>query len=194
MSDRLPNGVKRRMDGEGDGWAAAHRSLDDAGDINGIKDIGFPMNDVDVMFGFQAFGMNTGDKLFVEYQPDGWPNRSKFIRQFAVVALFDRKFTENAAFSSANRVSTAYHLWICRTFATCQAYPPRFFYSIGGQTPPWVMVELDITTGQRCGRNTIIKTASHAEWIDIWDRLGLVDLRLALRAALRRSETRPGTP
>lgn len=171
MDDRYQrdrNGVRYRADGKGDAWAIAHRSLG----------TGHQMHDVDALFGCHAFGMNTGEKLFLEYEPDHYENRSKVIRNFAVVAMFDRKTSEVAAFSSENRLSRALYLWQCRTFATRQSVQPKFFIVVGNQMPPWKMIELDIWTGERTGDPTLVNAQNFAE---VWDALGLSGLRLELR-------------
>jgi hypothetical protein len=174
---RLENGVKRRADGAGDAWAMAHRCLG----------TGHQMNDVDAIFGFEAFGANTGEKLFLEYEPDNYENRMEVIREHAVIALFDRKTTEGAAFGGNNRRSFSLYLHICRIIAASQAYPPRFFFCIGGQSPPWCLMEIDIKTGEHVKRrDTIIETTEPADWRRIWDALGLNELRLKLRSSLGR--------
>lgn len=175
IGDRLRNGVKRRVDGGGDAWALAHRSLG----------TGIQMNDVDAIFGFEAFGANTGEKLFLEYEPDNYERRLEVIREHAVIALFDRKTTEGAAFSENNRRSFSLYLHMCRTIAAAQAYPPRFFFCIGNQAPPWRLMEIDITTGSHIkGRDTIIETTEPADWRRIWDALGLTELRMKLRRSI----------
>ncbi len=175
MSDRLDNGVKRRIDGAGDGWAAAHRALGP----------GHQMNDVDAIFGFEAFGANTGDKLFLEYEPDHYENKLKVVRQHAVIAMFDRKASANAAFGDNNRRSFSFYLHMCRVIASAQSCPPRFFFCIGGQQPPWQLLEVDIWAGEHIkGRDTVIETTAPADWRRIWDVLGLASLRKQLRQSL----------
>jgi hypothetical protein len=175
MNNRLGNGVKRRMDGAGDMWASAHRELGG----------GYQMNDVDAIFGFEAFGANTGEKLFLEYEPDNYEYRLEIIREHAVIALFDRKSTEGAAFCGNNRRSFSFYLHLCRVISSAQAYPPRFFFCVGGQSPPWCLMEIDVKTGAHIkGRNTIIETTQPADWRRIWDALGLTELRLKLRRSL----------
>jgi hypothetical protein len=170
---KFGNGVKRRADGKGDAWANAHR------DALGP---GFPMNDVDGCFGFVAFGSNTGDRMFIEYVPDDYVNRFNVIREHAVIALFDRKATEELAFSDNNCVSLSLYLYQCRAFSAAQALPCRFFFCIGGQKPPWRMVEVNIETGERInGPDIILKSAN---WRCIWDALGLIELRSNLRRFL----------
>jgi len=88
MYERHSNGVKVRADGCGDAWAKAHRRLGPT----------FNMQDIDALFGIMAFGQNTGDKLFLEYVPDDYQNRGKAVRDFRVIAMFDRKSSRQAAF------------------------------------------------------------------------------------------------
>ena len=165
--ERDEKGVRFRSDGAGDAWALAHRQLG----------IGYHMHDIDAIFGFHAFGSNTGESLFQEYEPDDYHNRGSVIRSFAVVAMFDRKRTEQAAFSSENKLSLAFYLHQCRAHAKNQTHAPRFFLVLGGQSPPWQMVELNIEDGSEVGRNNV--TGKNMR--EIWDALGLSDLRFALR-------------
>lgn len=165
---RMDNGVKIRNDGKGDAWARAHRGLG----------TGFQMHDIDATFGLQVFGANTGEKLFLEYEPDNYENRLKEIRRFAAVALFDRKSTEDAAFGSQNILSRGFYLWQCRVFSTVQPIPPRFFMVIGGQTAPWHMHELDIQTGNHLGDPSTVDATSFRQ---VWEQLGLTQLHRELR-------------
>ena len=167
-------GVRIRNDNAGDEWATAHRSLGPT----------FNMHDIDALVGFMAFGQNTGEKLFLEYVPDAWNNRSKLIRNFAAVAMFDRKATEATAFSEHNRLSVAYYLWLCRCVGGSQPLPPKFFFVVGGKSPPWTMIELDISTGERTGvRQEITSTR---DWRPLWDAVGLSKIRNQLRAFVER--------
>jgi hypothetical protein len=178
--------VKRRKDGRGDGWAAAHRLLHEDRNAKGIKRIGFHMEDIDQMFGSEtAFSVNCADRLFCEYQPlDGHENRYKIIRDHALVALFDRKLTAAAAAHADNYLSLSLYLKICR-LGDVQLRAPRFFFCIGGHDPPWILSERNIWTGEKCGRDVIIETREGAHWRRIWDEIGLTDQRLDLRGSLR---------
>lgn len=160
-------GVRIRADGGGDAWALAHRNLGK----------GYNMHDIDAIFGFHAFGSNTGERLFQEYEPDNYDNRGSIIRSFAIVAMFDRKATEQAAFSPENKLSLAFYLHQCRAHAKSQSHAPRFFLVIGTQVPPWEMIELNISDGSEVGR----KSVTGQNMREVWDALGLSDLRLALR-------------
>ena len=172
QSVRNSNGVKVRMDGKGDSWACAHR--------DGLGK-SYYMQDIDCLFGAMAFGHNTGEKLFLEYIPDNYQNREKVIRQFGIVSIFDRKFSEGRAFSNENSVSMALYLHICRVFRDHQSIAPKFFYVIGGQEPPWEMIEIDIETGEKTGQRETIGTQENGnikiEWRDVWEALGLIKLR-----------------
>lgn len=174
-SERLDNGVRKRADGKGDGWANAHR------DVLGTK---FLMQDVDGYFGFLVYGDNTGERLFLEYVPDDYANRTKPVRSFAIVAMFDRKTTMDAATSEENALSRAFYLWLCRTIGRAQPAEkqPRFYFVVGGQQPPWDMLELDILTGERIGD---IVHLANADWPHIWETLGLAPLRRSLLAWLQ---------
>ena len=163
LGERLENGVRARADGKGDPWSEAHR-----------RELGseYHMQDVDCLFGLTVFGHNTAERLFLEYAPDSWVNRVSKIRRFGVVALFDRKRSDGWAFSDANTLSTAFYLEICRRLGSEQPIAPRFFYVVGGDTPPWTLYELSITTGEQVGEPVVID-----DWRKVWRALGLEDAR-----------------
>lgn len=160
-------GVKIRADGQGDGWANQHRELGQT----------FNMQDLDGFFGLYVFAKNSANSLFLEYAPDRIENREKVIRRFAVVALFDRKKTEDAALSDMNIVSTAFYLWTCRQIGDRQPIAPRFFYVIGDDNPPWTMIELNIASGERLGCYLL----TGYNWRDVWEVAGLRKIRDELR-------------
>ena len=167
IAERDENGVRVRADGKGDGWAKAHRSLGQT----------FNMTDFDGVMGLVAYASNTGDKLFMEYVPDNYANRFKRIRQFAYVAMFDRKTTRACAFGDANTVSLSVQLDHCRRLGQTQPHDPKFFFVVGRDAPPWELIELDIQTGEECGARTLASLDTRA----VWEVVGLVDLRDALR-------------
>jgi len=161
---RNRSGIKERLNGAGDAWANQHR-----------ESLGsnFYIQDVDAMFGTFVFGHNTGERLFLEYVPDSYKNRYNKVREFGVVAIFDRKSSRNAAFGNHNRVSMSLYLWICRSLGKMQGVNPKFFFVIGGQSPPWEMIEIDIDTGEEL-QTTEVDTSS---WQPIWEALGLARMR-----------------
>lgn len=161
-------GGRERVEAGGDAWAAAHRDLLGASCW---------MTDVDVMFGAQVFGMNTGNRLFMEYVPDLTPIDAR-VRRFALVALFDRKAArlERYMMGEQNARAIAFHLWLCRVHAAAQGIRPRFFTVLGDDTPPWHLIEFDIDTGEECGRS-MLRRLDPDEWQVLWDRLGLLSLR-----------------
>ncbi|MBF0098376.1 MAG: hypothetical protein HQM04_17945 [Magnetococcales bacterium] len=174
----LDNGARARVDGRGDAWANEHRTS------LGAR---FNMMDLDAFFGTVCFGQNTVDRLFIEYVPDDYANRFKVLREFGLVAMFDRKSSLNAALEANNQISTAVYLWICRKLGIGQSNPPKFFFVIGGQDPPWEMIEIDIHNGEQTGlRATIVH---HSDWRRVWETLGLASLRreLALWVTCRRN-------
>jgi hypothetical protein len=168
----LSNGVKARRDGAGDEWAKQHRSLGPT----------YNMQDMDALFGVTAFGQNTGERLFLEYVPDNYQNRTSVIRNFGVVAMFDRKQSEPYAFSRSNAVSTAFYLYQCRIHAKVQpnGLTPKFFFVIGGQSPPWKMIEIDIFSGKKTGLEAVICDGER-DWKRVWTTLGLHQLRQEIR-------------
>jgi len=164
---RDEEGVRLRADGKGDGWALAHRKLGAT----------FNMTDFDGLMGIVSFAANTGERLFLEYVPDNYSHRVNVIRQFAAVAMFDRKSTREYAFSDENRVSLAWHLDHCRKLGQTQPKPPKFFFVIGRDEPPWELVEVDIETGDVVSEMSL----SAMNWRALWERAGLVALRNELR-------------
>lgn len=172
----LPNGVKARMDGKGDGWSEGHRELG----------VGFNMQDLDGFFGQMAFAANTGEKLFLEYVPDDYRNRFSCFRKFGVVAFFDRKSTFDYAMSGDNRVSLAFYLWICRTISLHQPRKARFFI-VSGTLEPWKMTELDTSTGE-CGRCWNVRSS---KWKEIWEASGLAEDRRILEFWIEKGYAKP---
>lgn len=168
--ERHENHVRIRRDGHGDAWANAHRtSLSNK----------YFLHDIDAVFGLEVFGANTGDRLFLEYEPDHYNNREKSIREFAAIALFDRKASKAAAFSPSNRLSLGLYLWQCRSYAKSQPIAPRFFFVIGQDKPPWLMIEIDIQTAEPIGHEVSVDSARFSA---VWDALGLTELRNHLRS------------
>lgn len=167
MIGRLGNGVRRRMDGRGDGWANAHR-----------EELGsrYYLQDVDGVFGLEVWGANTGERLFMEYEPDNWEHRQDWVRRFAIVALFDRKVSLDRALSEHNRVSAAFYMWLCRELGARQPQQPRFFFVVGGQSPPWDLVEMDTQTGNVLSTHQL----AGADFRQVWQRIGLLSLRQEL--------------
>ena len=166
--DRCDNGSRRRMDGKGDPWANAHRTALDK----------CHMVDIDGVFGLTAFGHNTGEHLFLECVPDHWENRLSALRQFAVVAMFDRKQYDGAQNKGGGPFSFAFYLHLCRVLSERQPSPARFFYVFGQNEPPWVMQEHDIDTGIKCG--TPIRLDG-LDWTTVWESIGLKRERDVLR-------------
>lgn len=165
VEDYTERGVRRRMQGGGDAWAHWHREN---------VPIQCWMTDFDCVVGTVYFARNYEDALFAEIAGD--PHPEKLRREFAVVAVFERKATEEAAFSPKAVVSCAFQLHFCRVYANWQPskFPPRFFFVIGGDSAPWTMIELDIWTGERVGVPLKIKNGNGEQ---IWRSLGLLDLR-----------------
>ena len=161
---RNGNGVKNRFDGGGDSWAADHRTH--------LPHTNY-LADMDAFMGLAAFGRNGGDTLFLEYTPDDYQNRGKLIREFGLVAVFDRKKNLAAVGSSGSVLSTGFYLDLCRTYAASQPVAPRFFYVIG-QESPYEMVEVCINTGDVVGSTVLMRDQSRG-WSDAWAKLGLTD-------------------
>lgn len=164
------NGNKPRLDGKGDGWANTHREMDKLGGVSGIY-----MQDLDACFGFYSFGQNTAEKLFMEYVPDSYENRMKSVREFRCVAIFDRKKSEDIAFSRTNLVSLAFHLWLCRKLGEDRLNKPRFFFVYGSNEPPWIMQEVDVNTGEPSPAKIVVQDAESMK--TVWESFGLAEHR-----------------
>lgn len=167
---RLGNGVKVRADGAGDGFALAHRDLGR----------GFHMHDIDALFGLEVFGANTGDRLFMEYEPDSYQNRLSLVRRFAVVALFDRKKSVDLARSSYTSLSAAFYLYLCRALGARQPKLPRFFFCCGDHEGPWRLLEIDAASGDEIGLAGPPVDGSNIA--AVWRQIGLSALRAEMRS------------
>lgn len=174
--DFTEHGVRPRYDGKGDGWADAHR-----------RHLGLPfyMQDIDGVFGQTIFAANTADALFIEYEPDSIANRLRLVRQFGLIAFFDRKWSREAAIENSNPVQIAFYLWLCRMF-DWQPIKPRFFFVIGTEVPPWLMIELNTQSGEPV-REVLLSAGSL--WSDIWEAIGLAPGRRKLREWLHAERT-----
>ena len=129
---------------------------------------------------------DNGARIRADGRGDAWANEhlrrlySDFLMQDVDGYFgFDRKSTEEAAFSERNAVSRAFYLWLCRTIGRAQPpdKQPRFFLVIGSQRPPWDMIEIDTTTGEVKGERVRLDAA---DWGRIWETLGLAALRRGL--------------
>ena len=90
--------------------------------------------------------------------------------------MFDRK-SSNGAFTKS--LCTALYLWLCRVIAEHQPYPPRFFQVVGDDLEPYVLIEIDIHTGDQVGEPA---TLDSDDWCQAWEAVGLKKLRDDLRA------------
>ena len=166
---RGDNGVKVRHDGRGDNWADQHRRS-----LRGR----FLMQDMDAYAGFHAFAANTGEKFFLEYEPDKSNARTVSKRQLGFVALFDRKSNTKAMRDkNLSGLSRQVYAHICRTYRAAQPTAPKFFYIVG-ESSPWGMIEIDIDTLQE--KSGIVELYED-DWMQIWDDFGLIELRNALQ-------------
>ena len=166
MAERMRNGVKSRFDGGGDKWANEHRVRLWRDDY---------MQDIDAIFGMEIFGKNTADRLFAEYVPLGHEDHNRLQRRFGLVALFDRKISEFAAFHKGSKMSLDLYLWLCRIIGSTQSIDPKFFYVCGNNEMPWTMIEIDIHTGNRTGEPHVI--TCEQEWRRVWSALGIREIR-----------------
>lgn len=174
---RLENGVKQRMDGGGDSFGNAHREA--------LGNWAY-MQDFDSIFGFEAFAKNTSDLLFTEYEPDQYKNSGNLIRNFATIALFDRKKHFNLAeraLQCSRPVLTAYYLHQCRLNASVQPIPPRFFFCVDIDEG-WQLLEVDINTGEKIGpRHGHHITRENMDYV--WTAIGLRDAHCGVRKWLQ---------
>ena len=160
-----------RIDSQGDRFANEHRRL-------GTADY---MNDFDVMVGSMDFAKHTENTMFAEYEPDPVGNKGSVVRQFATVAIFDRKGHHGCC---TMNIATKYQLSVCRTLSAMQPVPVRFFWVID-VAQGWEMQELCIQTGDRLGTRKLPRDASL--WRTIWDEVGLSGNRATLKAWLKKS-------
>lgn len=177
--ERLDSGVRARREAGGDGWANAHRSC--------LPRHCF-MQDIDAFFGHIVFAKNSADRLFVEQVPDDYDNLTgSFSRNFAVVALFDRKRTLDDDQMARNRFTLQFYCWICRIFRDRQpeGTGPKFFYVIGPSHGPWGMQEIDIDTGEKTEEIRLIRNDDSPGWMNVWQALGLLSAREKAETWLR---------
>ena len=166
--------TRPRLDGRGDGWANGHR--------NALGNESY-LQDIDGYFGMLGFTANTGDRLFLEYVPDSYKNRESAIREFGLVAMFDRKRDLQAMHSPKVVLSKAVYLWFCRKIGLSQPVMPRFFYVLGtAEHGPWTLVECDIWTGNEIREFTLTENF----WKSIWDKIGLEEARRKIQAVVLR--------
>lgn len=166
QAERNESGVRVRRDGKGDEWANLHRDKLETFAL---------MQDLDAIMGHISFAKNTTDQLFVEYVPDRWENRHSFIREFATVAMFDRKSSRSCLESAS--VSAAYQLHLCRVIREYQQEPPMFFFVIPHREG-FEMVRVHLETAEEIGAYVLPK---NGEWREIWQQAGLISLRNKLR-------------
>lgn len=177
--DRLDNGSKARMDHGGDAWANEHRS--------GLPRFCY-MTDFDAICGSMAFQVSSANKMFVENVVLADQKSNTLVRSYATVALFERKATLFAAEDPRNAFQTAYYLDLCRKIALQQSEPPRFFFAIGTQEPPWTMIEIDIVTGERIPGHFVVASNGINGWEPMWRAAGLFSLRERLRTSIITAE------
>ena len=166
--ERYPHGVKKRMDGEGDGWANAHREKLAAEAV---------MTDIDGWMGMNAYCMNTGSQLFCEYTIDQKTLHPNHTARCAIVGFFDRKIRKSARLFGSQPHQVYMHIAQC--IAVQQKFPPKFFYVFGSVMGPWEMCEVDIYTGEYTGEPFHCDTRE-ASWKHMWDQCGLTALRREL--------------
>jgi hypothetical protein len=178
---RLRNGVRARCDGKGDPWAREHRIE--------LGNERF-MTDLDGVMGAVLFERTCADETFCEYVPDVWSNRVSLVRDFALVACFERKRSRNLVVRRDGGlvpdVGTSFLLWLCRVVGTQQPLMPRFFF-VFGQCAPWEMTAVDPLTG------TVGKTYGYGrgEWHLTWDDSGITRARQELRHWLEKDRSAP---
>jgi hypothetical protein len=170
---RDSRGVLVRSDGAGDAWAKLHRTHLDRTylmvDFDGWH-VGEPTGE---------HAENTEDHLFAEVVPD-W-RKSQRIRRYGYIALFDRKATQAAVDRAWFTLPVYLHM--CRIFTWYQHRPCRFIYVVGGQQPPWHLIELNIHTG--ASGMPLLLDDQKESWINIWATTGLTGARLAFERQLQ---------
>jgi len=161
---------RSRIDGQGDSFGNAHRSLGSE----------YYMNDFDVLVGSLDFAKHTENSLFAEYEPDPVCNKNNLIRQFGTIAIFDRKGHWGAC---SMNIATKYQLQVCRALSECQPVPVRFFWVVDVENG-YAMQEICTTTGERL--DSRILPLDGSLWSNIWKEVGLYGNRIRLREWLRK--------
>lgn len=174
--DYAANGVRIRVDGLGDQWANYHRSF--LGSSYHMLDFdGWRVCDPSL-----ERTENTEDHLFCEVVMDH--QRGEMIRDVHYLAIFDRKSTLKAVHQAS--FTRAVYLNMCRRFSLHQPFECRFIYVIGGQQPPWQLIQCDIRTGTFGMPLTL--DASRQSWLAIWAATGLAGARRNSERLLRSYE------
>lgn len=160
IGERLPNGVRARVDGHGDPWADAHRvALDNR----------HYLTDLD---GFACHIVDSHDRIFAEYE------RAGIDGEYGLVAIFERKATYGTTEWNGAE-SAAFLRWLCRALGPrVQPVRPRFFYVFGLDRGPWDLQEIDIRTGAAKGQ---IRHLTELHWGPHWQELGLEASHRAIR-------------
>lgn len=123
------------------------------------------MQDIDgIMWCFRK--KETEDNLYMEYAVGE-------DEQYAVVAVFDRKKQFSDLDSEKTSKTDPFYRYQCRVNSLVQLVPCRMFYIIGGNDPPWHIIEVDIHTGQRGAATEFTRDTYEQLWIS----LGLYKLR-----------------
>lgn len=154
--------TKPRYDGKGDEWAKIHRNLPSS----------HTMTDIDTMFGFQAFGQNTTDRLFVEY---AYERTDEVKKNFRIVAIFERKFERSKMLQYS--IQHEFLCWIARIVSNAQELPCRLFYAVNSSSPGWFdLFETNIETHEF----SFVASHNKDDINAVWQRLGLSKLRSEL--------------
>jgi hypothetical protein len=180
--ERLGNGVLARAKSGGDVWANFHRHRLDSLHL---------MVDIDCVLGATAIPEIWSDRVFAEMAPDARKNKNSIIREWCLVALFERKRTLHASQIENAVRSASFQLDLCRKYGHFQPVQPRFFFVVGTDDP-FTMHEVGITTGRSVGVPVVIESLE-GHWQRTWNELGLTAAHYELREHLLRKPC-PSSP
>lgn len=169
MSLTNKNGVVPRRNNVGDQWAACHRSNVDAP---------YKMTDIDGMFGAMFYERDTSDQVFMEYIVSGAPGGFRY----GVTAIIERKAyipEKHDKNRYTYEMQRGFLCWLARTIGTVQTVVPRVLYIVGDGHSEWTMARIDPSSEASTGERWVL--TRDGSWMDIWDKAGMVDVRIALR-------------
>lgn len=161
-------GNKVRRDGGGDPWADEHRTKLDK----------CYMADVDYIVSLTLTGVDSEDKSFHEFATKRGSFKPSRKRKHATVAIFDRAATKEIALGDKKAFTLSQHLDLCERLGEVQPVAPKFFFVCGHRNAPsWLVIEMDIYTGEELQERTLSST----DWEQDWRELGLLKQRATLQ-------------
>jgi hypothetical protein len=159
--------------------------------LRNLQDLGAVLDNIglapwDFHLGCDMLGLDTDNRLLIEFQPDDVANIKAFVRQHAAIAFFAR-YADREQFDKDRSRKLPLYAEICRLAAAQQGIvQPHLYAVLGGDEPPWYLGRLDLRTFE-VGQKLALRSLSPQEWSSAWERLGLWRLREEAVRMLRAS-------